>query len=426
MDIEIRKLCPACDGTVLYTQTLQEAIDDCHADGGGRVIVSAGTYLTGKLVMKSNVELHIAAGGVLLASADYADYPEAETKHIDSKVLPRNRNACLIFAEECENISITGMGTIDCNGKHFVTPRKNPRFHHWEFERIETLTPPRVVFFTGCRNVRVEDVMMVNQPAGWSYWIHDCDFVTFDKVKVYAELTYPNNDGIHINCSRDVSISNCSITCGDDCIVVRANSISLPENKVCERVTVTNCNLSSYANGIRVGWINDGVIRNCVFSNLVMTESNGGIDIRLPLRIRSTENVRFIEASNPVSADVGREETLIENLSFSNIVMDRMYEYPIRIFIDPDRRVEAKTIRNIHFHAVHSRSIEPPIVMGREQTHLQNIRFADCTFELTDGSEFGPGGVVSPENRKKPEIDAAYVDGLHLSNTYVTLGYQEN
>lgn len=424
MDIEIRKIGAVGDGKTLCTELIQKAIDDCNADGGGRVIISAGTYLTGKLVMKSNVELHIAAGGILLGSADYKDYPEADAKHVESFMLPRNRNACLIYAEECENIAITGLGTIDCNGHHYVTPRSNPRFHHWEFERIETLTPPRVVFFTGCKNIKVEDVMMINQPAGWSYWIHDCDFVTFDKVKVYAELTYPNNDGIHINCSRDVSISNCSITCGDDCLVVRANSISLPENKVCERVTVTNCNLSSYANGVRVGWINDGVIRNCTFSNLVITDSNGGIDIRLPLRIRSSENVRFIEASNPVSADVGREETLIENLSFSNIVMDRMYEYPIRIFIDPDERVQAKTIRNIYFHAVHSRSIEPPYVVGREKTHLNNICFADCTFDLTDGSEFGPGGVVPAEKRMKPEIVAEHVDGLRLSNTVVSLHYE--
>ena len=95
---------------------------------------------------------------------------------------------------------------------------------------------------------------MVNQPAGWSYWIHDCDYVAFDRVKIFAEVEYPNNDGIHINSSRNVTISNCDITCGDDSIIVRANNASLAENKVCEKVCVTNCNLTSYSGGIRIGW----------------------------------------------------------------------------------------------------------------------------------------------------------------------------
>ena len=109
---------------------------------------------------------------------------------------------------------------------------------------------------------------MQNQPSGWSYWIHDCDYVSFNKCKIIANVQYPNNDGIHINSSRNVTVSNCDISCGDDCIIVRANNLSLAENKVCEKVTVTNCNLTSYANGIRIGWMGDGVIRNCSFSNI--------------------------------------------------------------------------------------------------------------------------------------------------------------
>ena len=119
---------------------------------------------------------------------------------------------------------------------------------------------------------------MVNQPAGWSYWIHDCDFVTCDRLKINANVQYPNNDGIHINSSRNVTVSNCSIVCGDDCLVVRANNASLSENKVCERVVVTNCNLTSYASGIRIGWLNDGVIKNCAF--ITSSESQRALNLR--------------------------------------------------------------------------------------------------------------------------------------------------
>jgi polygalacturonase len=208
---------------------------------------------------------------------------------------------------------------------------------------------------------------MVNQPSGWSYWIHDCDYVSFDKCKIYAEVQYPNNDGIHINSSRNVTISNCDITCGDDCLVVRANNRSLKENKVCEKVTVTNCNLTSYSGGIRIGWICDGVIRNCTFSNIVMTDTSVGISILLP---------NF----DPSLPDHGRENTLIENLIFSNIIMDKIYARPIKIAIgQEDGRCEA--IRNVYFNNIRSFGLEFPHLLGKKDCPLETIVFTDCSFE---------------------------------------------
>ena len=285
------------DGKTMNTEAIGRAVDACAENGGGKVVVGAGIYMSGSICLRSGVNLHIEHDGVLLGSPDWRDYPEKENlKHVDTKGLPRYRNASFIFAEECDSVSITGTGKIDANGKSFV--QKNEK---GKYVRIDAPTPPRVVFFTGCTNVRVEDVTMVNQPAGWSYWIHDCDYVAFDKCKVLAELQYPNNDGIHINSSRNVTISDCIISTGDDSIVVRANNRSLKENKICEKVAVTNCILTSYANGIRIGWINDGVIRDCVFSNITMTDTNVGVGIVLP----RAENA-------PV--DRGREPTLIKNL----------------------------------------------------------------------------------------------------------------
>ena len=353
----------------LNTKAIQAAIDACAASGGGKVIIKDGVYMTGTLILKSNVNLHIEESGVLLGSPDCADYPERDNvKHLDSAKLPRYRNSCLIFAEECENISITGMGKIDCNGLSFVKEKENYK-GGWQFERIDAPTPPRVVFFTGCKNIRVVDVTMVNQPAGWSYWIHDCDYVTFDRVKILADTQYPNNDGIHINSSRNVTVSNATIVTGDDCIVVRANNVSLPENKVCERVTVNNCNLTSFACGIRIGWLNDGVIKNCVFSNIVMTDTNVGIGIRLP--------GHEVDEKWP---DEGREATLIENLSFNNIIMDEIYCTPINCIIDSSSVVMCDAIRNIHFSNIHANGLEFPRLYGRAENHISNVTFNNCSF----------------------------------------------
>ncbi len=358
------------DGVTLNTTAIQTAIDKCAQSGGGRVLIPEGIFVTGTLILKQGVDLHISSNGVLLGSPDYNDYPErADVKHVDSSKLPRYRNACLIFAEECENISITGMGKIDCNGHNFVE-LKDKYDGGWKYERIDAPTPPRAVFFTGCKNVRIEDVTMVNQPSGWSYWIHDCDFVSFDKVKILADTEYPNNDGIHINSSRNVTISNSSIVTGDDCIIVRANNVSLPENKVCEKVTVTNCNLTSYACGIRIGWLNDGTIRNCTFSNIVMTDTNVGIGIRLPGH-----------APNDKWADEGREATLIENLSFDNIIMDKIYCTPIKCCISDSPVVKCNAIRNIYFSNVHARGLDFPCFSGRKNNAVKNIALNNCSFE---------------------------------------------
>ena len=250
---------------------------------------------------------------------------------------------------------------------------------------------------------------MTDQPAGWSYWIHDCAYVTFDRVKILADVHYPNNDGIHINCSHDVSISNCFITCGDDCIVVRANSVSLKENKPCERVCVSNCTLTSYTNGIRIGWINDGTIRNCVFSNLVITESHGGISIMLPYRVRQSGNVRIFDPSNPISTDVGREETLIENILFENIAMDSIYHRPIVLYIDENPNVYCKAIRNIRFSSLHSTSLKYPVFSGRETTPLGDIYFYNCSFSRKDE--------IDGEVSENFDMIQKYADKLHFVNT---------
>ena len=372
MIVNIKDFGAVGDGKTLNTAAIQKAIDTV-GEKGGIVLIEDGVYMTGTIIYKSNVEIHIASDATLLGSPDCADYPEKETKHVNSSLLPRWRNACLIFAEECENISLTGMGKIDCNGKTFVVPFEEGQC--WKFLRdIYRPTPPRAVFFTGCKNVKVEDITMVNQPAGWSYWIHDCDFVSFDKVKIDAEVQYPNNDGIHVNSSRNVTISNCDISCGDDCIIVRANNVSLPENKVCEKVTVTNCNLTSYTTAIRIGWINDGIIRNCTFSNIVMTDCSCGIDFCLPYRQNST--------------DTGREATLIENMTFNNIIMDKTFSTPINIDVDKNPDVKMNSIRKLFFNNIICSGPQFLWIKGKEENHVRDIEFNDCSFTLTNGDEF--------------------------------------
>ena len=384
IEYNIKEFGAIADGKTNNAAAIQAAVDACARNGGGRVLVCGGTFLTGTVVLKSNVELHLAADGVLLASPNREDFPEFPKRHVDVSKLSRFSGAAMIFAEECENISITGMGKIDGNGYAYVTPCE-PYHSGWSYKRNGASTLPRVVFFTGCKNVLVENVTLVNAPAGWAYWIHDCDFVHFDKAKILCPLDFPNNDGIHINSSRDVTVANCVIKTGDDCIVVRAANRSLYTPKICERITVTNCTLMSHTNAIRLGWVGDGVIRNCSFSNLTIDETRTGITVYLP-----TAKVAFSDNTPETCGKGGKgnnglgasalEATHIENISFSNITMQNIYLSPVEIEIDPDEQTPCDCIKNIYFSHMYAQTLGLPAIIGRRDCRVQNIRFCDCDF----------------------------------------------
>ena len=403
------------DGITMNTNAIQKAIDEAGKAGGGRVVISGGTFKTGGIQLRSFVELHIAVDGVLLGSEKCEDYPEHyDARHVDVPLLPRWRSSCLIFADEAHHIALTGAGTIDCNGTHFVVPRERDD-SGWAYVRINAPTPPRAVFFTGCHHVRVEDVTMTNQPAGWSYWIHDCDYVRMTGLNIIADVQYPNNDGIHINSSRHVTVSDCNITCGDDSIVLRANNVSLKENKVCEHVTITNCNLTSYSSAVRIGWTNDGTIRNCTLSNLNIIDSSTGIGLFIPPSIRKD----VMDHTNSAGSDVGREETVVENITFSNIIMDKQAGYPIHIHLDHAEWARVKRIHNLYFSNVHARGPELPCFEGRPDSLIEDVYLNDCTFEKTDGSEFedrGGHGPINTDSTVTHPLKMEYVRGLHMNN----------
>ena len=126
---DVRDFGATGDGTTMDTASIQSAIDKCGESGGGRVVLANGTFLSGSIQLRTGVELHIDSTALLLASPDIADFPEwKDVKHVKSVNLPRGRNACFIFADEAERISITGDGVIDCNGQYHVKEKTDPNW----------------------------------------------------------------------------------------------------------------------------------------------------------------------------------------------------------------------------------------------------------------------------------------------------------
>lgn len=373
LNCDIREFGAVGDGITLNTDQIQAAIDACAAAGGGRVTIAGGQYLSARIDMRSGVDLHIDVDGTLLASADGAVWKEIETDFWVTEMAPRRSTKCFIYAENCHDIAITGRGRIDCQGRNAVAPRDpDAPPTMWRYDRVKFDLPARMIFLIGCRDVICEDVLLYEPCSGWGYWICDCDRVTMRGIRVESDLNYPNADGIHINCSRDVRISDCSIQAGDDAIVIRAYTGVLKEKKPCERITVTNCNLSSYCACIRVSWVNDWIMRDCTFSNLTFHESNVGISITMPP----------YEPGVSSYTDEGGDYSLIERLNFHNIIMDRCYHEPIAILLSPGCQVNA--VRDIRFSEIRANSGWMPILIGREDVPLDRIEFSGCRFQIGD------------------------------------------
>jgi len=411
--ILIAVLAVACSlsGARAETADLQRRIDAASAAGGGRVTVAPGVHRIKPIQLKSGVELHLAAGARLLGSDDCADYPDIPLRHAESTICPRGRSSALVWADEAHDIALTGPGVLDGNGAAFLRSA-NETEAAWGFAFVRKYgtksSPPRMCLFTGCRGVRVEGLQVTGLPGGWAFWVHDCDDVLFDRVKIEADVQCANNDGIHVNCSRDVTVRNCDITTGDDAVIVRANSRSLKENKVCERVVVSNCTLRSWSCGVRIGWCNDGVIRNCRFENLKMRDTTFGVGIVLPPK-------------RCIPSDYGREDTLIENLTFRDIAMDGIYAHPLYCRISDDPGTRCAGVRDVTFERVRGFGLQEAFFEGTAAHPFERFVFRDCAWR-TVGDDTLPDSAHHGAASKERFREEKLVHTRDFSGTFGVLG----
>ncbi len=244
------------DGQTLNTSFIQKAIDQCAEAGGGRVVIGVGSFLTGTIVMRDHVELHVSRGAVLLGSTHIIDYPEMVTPYRflrDEWV-----RQSLIFGANLENISITGGGLIDGQGAAFEvkTKLKPDRYKNRPF----------LIRFTECTNVTVREITLQNS-AMWMQHYLACDRVLIDGIRVYNHCNQ-NNDMIDIDGCRDVVITNCTGDTDDDGITLKSTS-----PRACENITISNCVISSHCNAIKLGTESTGGFRNITITDCVIKPS---------------------------------------------------------------------------------------------------------------------------------------------------------
>jgi len=379
------------DGATLDTAALQAAIDACHKDQGGTVLVPAGVFVIGTVEMKSNVTLHIAAQGKLLGSADGKQYRAASAIPLSGHHTMGDGNVAVIFAANAENIAIEGQGTIDGQGAQFRPPTRgaippagvtgNRRPHH--------------LLFYQCRNLTVRDIFLT-ACAYHSIRVCVCSHVKLEGIRIHNRVNH-NNDGFHFVSSEHVHVSNCDVLCQDDACALFGS---------CKFVTVMNCSFSTRWSVFRFG---GGEAENITVSNCLIYSTFG-----CPIKMRCASGSRY------------------ENMSFSNLVMTDVTG-PISIGLGPEPgRAGARggtqpqppgIVRNISFSGIKATVAKPVsapdvpfisafnpgemfsciILNGMGEGFLQNISFNDVHVTFPGGGTAEHAAV-----RDVPQIAGEY------------------
>lgn len=230
------------DGRI-YTKEIQALIDEAAADGGGVIVVPAGTYLTGALFFKQGVALYVGEGATLKGSDDVADYPLCETR-IEGETCMYF--PALINADGLDGFTMCGPGTIDGNGlrswKAFWLRRKwNPKCTNKDEQR------PRLVYISNCSNVTVADLRLQNAHF-WTNHVYKSHHVKYLNCRIFspaAPIKAPSTDAIDIDVCTDFLVKNCYLEVNDDAVVLKGGkgpwADTAPENGSNERIIVEDC-----------------------------------------------------------------------------------------------------------------------------------------------------------------------------------------
>jgi polygalacturonase len=302
------------DGRTKDTAALQRALDTCAAGGGGTVHVPAGRYLTGPIYLRSHVTLDLAPGAVILGSQDRDDYAIVERRYSGTR---QRTVEALINGDDLENIAITGRGAIDGQGSFCWQPIRD-YFAAPKAERDRSLMGPcstdaeirrsiwhrpRLVEPVRCRDVVIDGVTLQNS-GFWNLHPLFCENVKIHGVTLRNPYDAPNADGIDLDSCRNVTVSDCLIDVGDDCICLKSGmdadgrDVGIPT----ENVAVSNCVTRGGHGGIVIGSDMSGGVRNVAVSNCVFDGTD--IGVRLKTRRGRGGVVEQVMISNIVMTDV--------------------------------------------------------------------------------------------------------------------------
>jgi hypothetical protein len=286
------------DARTINTLSVQKAIDAAFKSGGGKVLIPKGTFVTGSIVLKSGVNLHLQDGAVIQGSDKRKDYEGVE-------------HPALIIAIRQHGISISGNGTIDGRGRELMKDifkrleEGTLTDKEWKIKRPTEETRTNLIYFEECADIKIKNVFF-KDATSWVTHYERCRNIIIDSIKLES-MAYWNNDGLDIVDCKNVRITNSFINSADDAICLKSGT----PGDYCDSIYIENCTLRSSANAFKLGTGSKGGFKNITVRNLKIYDTyrsaialeavDGGflenIDIR-NVTATNTGNAIFIKSGH--------------------------------------------------------------------------------------------------------------------------------
>ncbi len=349
------------DGQSLNTQAIQAAVDKCAEAGGGILVVPKGVFLTGAIFLKQGVHLQIEKNGVLKGTVNPDDYPQVFTRWEGEE---KEWTSALVNVFNMNDFELTGEGTIDGSGDLWMA--RYPRGS----EELK-VGRPRLIAIQNCKNVLVSGLNFKNQ-ACWGLFILYSEDVVAENLTIRAEHHIISSDGIDVDSSTRVRITNCDIDVNDDCIAIKSgkDEDGRRVNRAAEDVLVEKCHFRYGHGGVTMGSEMSGGIRKVEIRDCIVEADNWA-----PIRFKS----------QPSRGGV------VENITYRDIVLKntrKAFEFnmawrmvpPIKLPSDP-----LPVVRDVKIINVSGTVGKVGDMHGLEESPITNVTFKNCTINAKTG-----------------------------------------
>ena len=462
--ISIKKHGAIADGNTLNTKSINNAIEALSKKGGGVVLVPPGLWLTGPIVLKSNINLHLTYGATLLFTPDKNEYPLVKANW---EGLPQMRNQSPVSATNANNIAITGKGIIDGNGdvwravkidkltesqwkkklasggvlsedkktwypsESFMKGSKmpgNPGAISAEkdaafYQSIKDFLRPNLLLLTNCNSILLEGVTFQNSPA-WCLHPLMCENLTVRNVFVKNPWYAQNGDGIDAESCKNVLIENSVFDVGDDALCMKSgrDAEGRKRGMPTENVIIRGCTVYAAHGGFVIGSEMSGGARNIYVSNCTFV----GTDIGL--RFKTTRG------RGGVVENIFIKDIYMKDIPAEAILFDMYYMAKDPVALAGEKRelpkVELKAVdettpifKNFHINNVYCNGAEKGIfVRGLPEMHVKDIVLENMVLQAKKGIDVQEASGIAFKNIKiiseetDPVVDIVQSDNLVFDN----------
>lgn len=458
------------DGLTLNTAAINKTIEECARQGGGTVLIPAGSFVTGPLVMKSNINLHLAKGALVIFTSDFNQYPLVVSSF---EGVAAARCQSPVTAENLVNIAITGQGIMDGNG-YYWRPLKKEKLSETEwkahlkkyggvvtedkktwyssakalqgqqennigkftegktladFEPVKDFLRPNMIRIFQCRNVLIDGVTFENSPA-WTTHINFSEHVTIRNLVVKNPWFGTNTDALDLECSHNVLVEGVSFDTGDDGICIKSGRDEEGRRRgiPTQDVIVRNCTVYRAHGGFVVGSEMSGGVRNMYVSDCNFIGSDIG------LRFKSTRG------RGGVVENIYVNHINMKDIPAEAILFDLYYMAKDPVALEGEKREPPKTevkpfdettpqFRNFYFHNITCTGASKGIfVRGLPESPIRNVQIENAVLQADEGIDIQEASEIRLKNinlqtrTTRPVIyllnsDSVFIDNLRFKDS---------